>query len=266
MNILYIGDIMGEMGIEAVRRILPTVEKEYDVNIVVAQSENVTEGKGLSLKDYKKLQLMGVDFFTGGNWSMHRPEIHNYLNDNDRPIIRPANYPSNIPGKGYKYLQTPKGPILVISLLGHIVGRDADKPIENPLLTIDKILDETEHVKCVSKIVNFHGDFSSEKIVIGYYLDGRVTAVIGDHWHVPTADAMVLPKGTAHMTDVGMCGALHSSLGVKLDSIISRWRDGQINKNVLETDGPLQFNAALIKSNDSNGLADTISHIQKIFK
>ena len=88
------------------------------------------------------------------------------------------------------------------------VGKDADRPVDNPLLTVDKILEDTKHVKCAAIVVNIHGDYSSEKKVMGYYLDGRVTAVIGDHWHVPTADAMVLPKGTAHITDVGMCGVL----------------------------------------------------------
>ena len=266
MRILYIGDIMGEPGIEAIGKLLPGIETKYKVDIVIAQAENVTEGKGLSLKDYKRLQSLGIDFFTGGNWSMHRSELHGYLNDPARPVIRPANYPADTPGKGYKYFQTPKGPVLVISLLGQIVGKDADKPADNPLLTIDKILKETQHVKCVATIINFHGDFSSEKRVIGYYLDGRVTAVVGDHWHVPTADAMVLPKGTAHITDVGMCGTLHSSLGVKLDTIINRWRDGRVNRNELETDYPLQFNAVLIESDNSTGLAKSIEQIQKIIE
>jgi hypothetical protein len=104
---------------------------------------------------------------------------------------------------------------------------------------------------------------SSEKRVIGYYLDGQVTAVIGDHWHVPTADAMILPKGTAHLTDVGMCGTLHSSLGVKLESIIPRWQNEVLNRNELETAGPLQFNAVLIESDDETGLAKSITPINK---
>jgi 2',3'-cyclic-nucleotide 2'-phosphodiesterase len=266
MNILYIGDIMGERGIEAVRRVLPELEKTYHIDLVVAQAENVTEGKGLSLKDYKKLQLLGIDFFTGGNWTMHRNELHGYLNDPTKPVIRPANYPNTIPGKGAKYFQTPKGPVLVVSLLGQIVGKDADRPVDNPLQTIDRILEETKHVKCLATIVNFHGDFSSEKKVIGYYLDGKVTAVVGDHWHTPTADAIVLPKGTAHITDVGMCGILHSSLGVKLVSIITRWRDNKPSRNVLETDGPLQFNAVFIESDDSSGLAKSIEPIQRILE
>ena len=110
--------------------------------------------------------------------------------------------------------------------------------------------------------MNFHGDYSSEKVVIGHYLDGRVTAVIGDHWHVPTADARVLPGNTAHMTDVGMCGALDSSLGVTYDSIIPRWRDGTQTKNVLAASGPRQFNALLVSVNKA-GMAENAQHIQK---
>lgn len=264
MNILYIGDIMGEPGIRAVQQLLPKLKKEHQLDLVIAQAENVTEGKGLSKEDFAKLKSLGIDFCTGGNWTTFRPELHDYLADPQQPVIRPANYPANTPGRGWKYIETKLGSVLIISLLGKIVGKDADLPVENPLKVIDQILEENESTKKVATIVNFHGDFSSEKRVIGYYLDGRVTAVIGDHWHVPTADALVLPKGTAHITDVGMCGTLHSSLGIKVETIVSRWRDGQVNRNELETDGPLQFNAVLISIDHKTALATAIKPIQKI--
>ena len=117
---------------------------------------------------------------------------------------------------------------------GMVVGKDKDKPVDNPLQVIDRIL-EAEKAKIV--VVNFHGDYSSEKVIIGHYLDGRASMVVGDHWHVPTADARVLPGGTAHITDVGMCGALDASLGVTYDSVLPRWRDGTATRNVLETTG-----------------------------
>jgi calcineurin-like phosphoesterase len=141
------------------------------------------------------------------------------------------------------------------------VGRDADKVVENPLLTIDNILASQTDVARAATIVNFHGDYSSEKVVIGHYLDGKVTAVIGDHWHVPTADARILPGGTAHMTDVGMCGALDSSLGVAYGSIIPRWHDNRQTKIVLVSSGPKQFNALKVSVNAS-GLAESAEHIQ----
>jgi len=264
MNILYIGDVMGAPGIEAVRLTLPTLKKEYDIDLVIAQAENVTEGKGVSKEDFKFLQDIGINFCTGGNWSLHRPEINDYLSDPQQPIIRPANYPIQVPGKGWKYVQTKKGRVLIISLLGQIVGKDAEKETDNPLLTIDTILEQNKNEEKVATLVNFHGDYSSEKRVIGYYLDGRVSAIIGDHWHIQTADAMILPNNSAHITDVGMCGTIHSSLGVKLIVIIDRWRDNRINRNELELNGPLQFNAVLIDVDENTQLSRSIQSIHKI--
>jgi len=262
MNILYIGDIMGEPGIEAVRRALPKVKKAHKLDLVIAQAENVTDGKGLSKEDFKRLRDLGIDFCTGGNWTTHLPDIYDHLNDPQQPVIRPANYPADVPGRGWKYAETKAGKVLVVSLLGSVVGRDADKAVDNPLKVIDQILAENESVERAATILNFHGDYSSEKRVIGYYLDGRVTAVIGDHWHVPSADARILPQGTAHITDVGMCGTIHSSLGVKLETIMSRWRDGHVSKNELETEGPLQFNAVLVGTQGPSRAA-SIRLIQK---
>ena len=259
MNILYIGDIMGEMGIEVVREVLPELKASRHIDLVIAQGENVTSGRGISEQDYFRLKSIGVDFFTGGNWTLSQPDIIGLLNDLNAPIIRPANYTSATPGLGYKYINK----VLVISLLGQIVGKDSKTPLDNPLKTIDEILKTEANIKKAATIVNIHGDFSSEKVVLGYYLDGQVSAVIGDHWHVPTADAMVLPKGTAHITDVGMCGSLDSSLGVSFSSIIPRWRDGVKTRNVLEQAGRKQFNAVVVTIDDS-GLASNIEQIRQI--
>jgi len=264
MQVLYLGDIMGEPGMTVVREYLPLLKKKYPLDLVIAQAENVTEGKGMSKADYQALRQLGVDFCTGGNWTLSRPELNDYLGDPQQPVIRPFNYPEGTPGLGAKNVETRKGKVLVISLLGHIVGRDATRPMQNALSCIDSILEANTAVEKVATIVDFHGDFSSEKRVIGYYLDGRVAAVIGDHWHVPTADAMVLPKGTAHITDVGMCGSLHSSLGVKVETIIERWRDEKANRNVLATDRPYQLNAVLVDIDEATGLARSIEHIQHI--
>jgi metallophosphoesterase (TIGR00282 family) len=264
MHILYVGDVMAEAGLRVVEKVLPELRQEHRLDLVVAQAENVTEGRGISLDDFARLRKAGVDFCSAGNWTLHRPEIFPALNDPEVPIIRPANYPPGTPGQGYKYISTAAGKVLVISLLGHIVGRDAEKPTDNPLQVIDRILESEKHTQRTATIVNFHGDFSSEKRIIGYYLDGRVSMVVGDHWHVPTADADVLPKGTAHMTDVGMCGSLDSSLGVSLDSVISRWRDGRVTRNLLEMNGRMQFNAVLVEIDEKTGLSRSVRHIAKI--
>ena len=264
MNILYVGDIMGPAGLKLIERTLSDIRQQYAVDLVIAQSENTTEGRGISLEDFARLKKAGVDFCTGGNWSLWRDEINPSMSDPQQPIIRPANYPAGTPGLGYKYVETPQGKVLVVSLLGQVVGRDADKPLDNPLQTIDRILEDQKDVSKVATIVNFHGDFSSEKVIIGHYLDGRVTAVVGDHWHVPTADERVLPKGTAHQSDVGMCGVLNASLGITFESVVPRWREGHATRNRLAEDGPFQFNALLIDADEATGLARGVQRIQII--
>lgn len=261
MNILYIGDIMGDAGIETVERVLPKLVREKQVDLVIAQGENVSDGKGMTLMDFQRLKKAGVDFFTGGNHMLDNDSIFPELSDPAQPIIRPANFPEGTPGLGYKYIEKGSDKVLVVSLLGKIVGKDANLPLDNPLKVIDRILDSQKNVERTATIVNFHGDYSSEKIVIGHYLDGKATAVVGDHWHTPTADARVLPGGTAHITDVGMVGALDASLGVKYDSIILRWRDGKHTRNSLETAGARQFNSVLIETSPA-GLANSIEQIQ----
>lgn len=264
MRILYIGDIMAEPGIQVVEKLLPQLRKKKSIDVVIAQAENVTDGKGLSKVDYIRLQVAGVDGFSGGNWTLHNTDIADHLNDPQQPVVRPANYPDGTPGQQYKYIKSRKGDVLLISLLGAIVGKDADNPVDNPLLVVDRILEETKHHETVATVVNFHGDFSSQKVIIGYYLDGKVSMVVGDHWHVPTADAMVLPKGTAHQTDVGMCGVLHASLGITLDSVIPRWRDEVRTRNELEVNGPFQLNSLLVDVDEKTGLATSVEAIQKI--
>jgi len=263
MNILYVGDVQAEPGLKVVEQILPMLRTEHEVDLVIAQAENLSDGRGIRVNDFKRILASGVDFCSGGNWSLYRDEIFPSLADPGTPIIRPANYPPGTPGLGAKTIDTPRGRVLVISLLGHIVGKDAEKPVDNPLKVVDRILADHVDDGRVATIVNFHGDFSSEKRIIGYYLDGRATLVVGDHWHVPTADAMLLPKGTAHITDVGMCGSLDSSLGIKLGAVIPRWRDGMRTPNILEISGRMQFNAVLV-STSVDGKPESIRQIQKV--
>ncbi|HSX04955.1 MAG TPA: TIGR00282 family metallophosphoesterase [Candidatus Saccharimonadales bacterium] len=264
MKILYIGDVMGDMGVAAVEKILPGLRTERGVDVVIAQGENVSDGKGLSVADYHRLRSLGVDVLSGGDHTIDKPEIFPLLEDANEPVIGPANMP-DCPGPGYKYAAINGKRILVVSVLGNVVGRHADREIENPLQKIDQILARESPDNRDAVVVNFHGDYSSEKVIVGYYLDGRVSAVIGDHWHVPTADAEVLPKGTAHLTDVGMCGSLDSSLGVTFESVLPRWRDGLQTRNQLEIAGRSQFNALLVTIDDATGKATAAEHIRKVW-
>lgn len=261
MNVLYIGDIMGSFGVEVVSKVLPQIKKDYEIDVTIAQSENVTNGKGISQQDYRYLKNIGIDFFTGGNHSFSDHSIDSNVSDMNQPIIVPANYDDQSFKKGAKILKTVFGDILIVSLLGKVVGKDANAQINNPLMTINKILADYDKEKLVAIIVNFHGDYSSEKVVIGHFLDGRVNAVIGDHWHIPTADARLLPKGTAHITDVGMCGSQDSSLGIKYEIIVNRWLNNNKSRNILENSGAWQFNSVLVKIDEKK--AKTVS-IQSI--
>jgi metallophosphoesterase (TIGR00282 family) len=263
MKLLYIGDIMGRPGRHTVKQILPELIRSEKIDFVVAQGENLSSGKGLQIKAVEDLLAAGVNFFTGGDWTLHRDEIYPWLDDPAKPVIRPANYPDGTPGRGYKIVDTPHGRVLIASLLGQTVGYRQPENLANPLRTIDAILKATQHEQLAARIVNFHGDYSSEKLVIGQYLDGRVTAVIGDHWHIPTADARILPGGTAHITDVGMVGSRDSSLGIKTDVIIQRWLSDERSRNELETDGTMQFCALLIDANTATGQAKGLKQVIK---
>jgi metallophosphoesterase (TIGR00282 family) len=264
MKILYVGDVMAEPGMQAVEKILPGLIASEGVDFVVAQAENVSAGKGMNPADMQRLQTAGVQAFSGGNHTPYLSDLTSFLEDSAQPVVGPANM-VECPGPGYKLVGTPKGTVLVVSMLGSIVGKQASVETENPLKKIDEILSTVPREDYIASVVNLHGDFSSEKVVFGYYLDGRVSMVVGDHWHVPTADAQVLPKGAAHMTDVGMCGSLDSSLGVTFDSIIPRWRDGYQTRNELEASGRMQFNALLVEVDESNGRAKAVRHIREVW-
>lgn len=261
MNILYLGDIMGSPGRAVVARFLPDLRKKHKIDAVIAQAENVSHGKGMSPGHLRELQTAGVDFFTGGNHTTERPAIKPFLAAPDQPVIAPCNQDGVEPGWGAKRLPTKKGDVLVVSLLGEVFPQPV--AARNPLVMIDEILAGPLAKDTAAIVVNFHGDLSSEKRVIGYYLDGRVSMVVGDHWHVASADAMVLPGGTAHMTDVGMCGTLHSSLGVSKEIIIARWRDGAKLRNDIAEGPPYQLNGLLVNVGD-NGLAVAVTPIHSI--
>lgn len=243
MKILYIGDIMGRIGREMLAETLPGLIEEKAIDFVVAQSENVSHGKGMLPKHMAELKACGVDFFSGGNHSFKRPQLLSALENPIEPVIGPANATGDYPGLGWKIAETELGKVLVVTLLGSVFPPDLE--ISSPLKRIDEILEETKDEQLVARVVNIHSDYSSEKVMMGNHLDGRVDLVVGDHWHVPTADARMLPKGTAHITDVGMCGTLDSSLGIEFEVTIPRWYDGQKTKQVMAEALPWQFNAVL---------------------
>lgn len=244
MKILYIGDVVGRIGRATVKKLLPDLKREKQIDLVIAQSENMTTGNGLTIKAVRELIEAGVDGFTGGNHSFRKESFYPYFSDHTIPVIRPANYPSDKPGRGHMLLETPFGKVLVISLEGSRYGAEDNLP--NPLRVGDEILGSYRSDKLAAVIINLHGDLTSEKVAIGYYFDGRATLVVGDHTHVPTADARILPGGTATITDVGMTGPIGTVLGVKKEIIIGRWLDEETGRFNRPDSGPAWLNAVLV--------------------
>lgn len=266
-KVLFIGDIIARHGRRLIQKVLPELKKELGVDFVIANGENVTTGHGLTVGAVEEMLAAGVDFFTTGNHVWRKPEFMPDLENPKTPVIRPANYLAGTPGRGYEYVKTPVGEILVVNLLGTegisaYSGRQGKEyKIESPFITVDRILAEAEKKKPYATIVDIHAEWTSEKVALGHYLDGKVSAVLGTHTHVPTADTRILPGGTAYVTDVGMTGPLNSVIGIRTDIIIDRFKGGVPQRfEVADGDGVLN---AILLTLDSNGKPNSIERIDR---
>ncbi|MBE7029800.1 MAG: TIGR00282 family metallophosphoesterase [Ruminococcaceae bacterium] len=217
MKILAIGDIVGDCGTDFAVMVLPEIRRTYQIDLCIANAENAAEGSGITQNIYYRLSDAGVDGFTMGNHTFQKKDAVALLEKNS-DIIRPANYPDGVPGKGYMLLHACGKTIGVINLMGRFNLLNLDCPFR----TADALLEELKD-KCDFVVADFHAEASSEKIAFGYYLDGRATAVFGTHTHVQTADECILPKGTGYISDLGMTGAIESVLGIKKEIIIRRF-------------------------------------------
>ena len=216
MVILAIGDIVGPSGCEHVTKVLPLLRKKYSIDMVMANGENSAEGNGATPGSVKLLFDAGVNVITGGNHILRRRHVYRAL-QRKNGLIRPANYHSTAPGAGWFVYDHPEHRVCVVNLQGVAFMQNIGCPFD----CIDKILEEADTPNI---IIDFHAEATAEKLCMGYYLDGRVTAVLGTHTHVPTADAGILPNGTAYVTDLGMCGGRNSVLGVKAPLAVERAR------------------------------------------
>lgn len=246
MNILFIGDLFGVEAITFLENNLERIKKENKINLVIANAENVTNGKGLSLKHYKRLQKLGIACFTMGNHTFSNSEILSYIDSSN--IVRPANLNINI-GEGYKIINYNSKSICVINLLGRVYMTQS---LDCPFRSLDKILKE---VKADYYIVDMHAEATSEKIALGLDFDGKVDAIVGTHTHVQTADDRKLPKGTLYISDIGMTGPFDGVIGSDPAPIIERFRTGMFTK-ALPASGKTQFNAVVltIGNNQSNSI------------
>jgi len=261
MKILFIGDIVGKLGRKAVGEVLPNLRKKEKIDLVIANGENLAHGRGTTEKTLKEVMGCGIDFFTSGPHIFAHEEIFTI----NPPLIRPANYPSDKPGRGFTTLAIEGKNILIINLVGAhgFLGRkflEEDEEVENPFLMVEQILKVQDRADLV--IVDFHAEITSEKRALGFFLDGKVTAVLGTHTHVPTADAQILPKGTGYVTDVGMCGAKDSVLGVAKEIIIERLAKNARDPFEWVEKGPAVFNSVLFETG-AKGLVKAVKRIDK---
>ena len=218
MNLLFLGDIVGSPGRRAVEELLYRVVDRHLIDLVVANAENASGGIGITPPVADQLLNMGIDLITSGNHIWKHKDIIPYLEDTDR-LVRPANYPPDTPGRGYAILETAIGEKVVVI---NLEGRVFMSPLECPFRTVDAVLALIPpEVKII--LVDMHAEATSEKLAMGWYLDGRVSAVVGTHTHVQTADERLLPQGTAYITDVGMTGPLNSVIGMKTEVILERF-------------------------------------------
>ena len=250
MLILAIGDIIGRPGRQAVREFLPGLRQQYGLDMVIANVENAAGGFGLTSTTAKELLSAGVNVLTSGNHIWAQKEIIPYL-DGEMPVLRPLNYPPSVPGRGYLII----GQAMVINLIGRTFMGDLDCPFQ----AMDKLLAEVEHKPPVI-IVDFHAEATSEKVAMGRYLDGRVSAVLGTHTHVGTIDAQLLPQGTAYVTDIGMTGPMDSVIGDDIESVIQRFLTGIPHHLSVGRGSPI-FNAIMIRVDGDSGRATSIERI-----
>jgi metallophosphoesterase (TIGR00282 family) len=253
VRLLFVGDIVGSPGRRAVERLLPGLREQHEVDFAVVNGENSAGGLGITERIARALYAAGADAITLGNHAYRHSDVYDFL-DRDPSIVRPANYPKADPGRGHTIIERGGVRIAVVNLAGTVFLDSNRSPFAEADALIAELRERADHV-----LVDFHAEATSEKVAMGWYLDGRVTACVGTHTHVPTADARVLPGGTAYVTDVGMTGARNGVIGVKRDGAIKRFLTQTPVKFETATEDPW-LNAVLVEADDS-GRAVSIEQI-----
>lgn len=261
MRLLFIGDIVGKTGRNCLKQYLPTLKEEKKgFDIIVANGENAAGGAGITESVFNELRTAGVDVVTGGNHIWDQKDIYNFI-DREPRMLRPANYPEETtPGMGSVIIDRKKGRIRIAVL--NLIGRVFMKPTECPFRSADRVLSNIKE-RADFVIVDFHAEATSEKQALGWYLDGQVSAVIGTHSHVQTADERILPKGTAYMSDAGMVGLYDSILGVDKGGPLKRFLT-QMPHKLSISDGQAIFNALIVEFNDDTGEAEMVERVSQI--
>ena len=255
IRLLFLGDIVGKPGRELVRKGLPSLIEHYSVDLVIANAENAAAGRGITRDIGDQLLGWGVDVMTTGNHIWSQREAIDYIGAEAR-LLRPANFPAGVPGNGSYLARTAQGrPVGVINVMGRVFMQELDNPFT-------RVLEEIEAMRSRTRIifVDFHAEATSEKIAMGWHLDGKVTAVVGTHTHVQTADEQILPGGTAYMTDVGMTGPHDGVIGVESAPVIDKFLRGMPVRMETASGNP-RLNGILLAADESTGKAISIQRL-----
>ena len=255
MKILFIGDIVGKPGREIMRRALPSIVERHAIDLVIANVENAAGGMGITRDVAETIRDAGVHVMTSGNHIWDKKEALDYIQVQPR-LLRPANYPASVPGHGRYVTRTAGGDaVAVINVMGRIFMNPLDNPFHVVNREIEAVREETRVI-----FVDFHAEATSEKLAMGWHLDGHVTAVVGTHTHVQTADERVLPQGTAYITDVGMTGPHDSIIGVQTRPALTRFLDG-IPARFETASGNSRINAVIVTASTATGVASGIERV-----
>lgn len=256
MNILAVGDIVGRTGINKLKENLPKIIEENNIDFTIVNGENAADGMGLTENLYKDILKAGANIVTMGNHTWAKKDIFNFIDD--EKIIRPANYSPNNPGKGYQILECKGKKIAVINLIGRVTMNVLS---DNPFLKAKEIVQEIKN-KADMIFIDFHGEATAEKIAFAHYMDGEVTGVFGTHTHVQTADEMILPKGTAFISDIGMTGPKNSVIGMEIVASIKRF-ETSLPERYKVAEGKGKFNSIMFTIKDETNKVTKITRINK---
>lgn len=243
MRILFIGDIVGKLGREAISNYLPKLKQTYKPTVTIVNAENAAHGKGLTEKIYKSLLREGVDFMTMGNHTYGQRQIYDFIENANR-MVRPANFPDEAPGVGMRFIQINEIKLAIINLQGRAFMQDIDDPFKKADALIAEAQKETDYI-----FVDFHAETTSEKNAMGWYLDNRVSAVVGTHTHIQTSDERILPGGTGYITDVGMTGYYDGILGINCEEVITRFITSLPQRHVVPDEGRSVLSGVIIDLN-----------------
>jgi len=254
INVIFVGDIIGKPGMDMVQTWLPSLANKYKADAIIVNGENASDGKGCTEKEGKILFGLGVNVITGGNHTWDKHQSQEYLKKESRSL-RPQNYPKGTYGSGYHIFDTPKGKVAILNLQGRAFMAPIDCPFRTADWILNRIIPETKNI-----IVDFHAEATAEKMTLGHYLDGKISALVGTHTHIQTSDDRILAKGTAYITDVGMTGPYDSVIGMKTEAAINRLLY-QTPQKYQTAENQVHLSAVFIQIDSETGKAVEIERI-----